>query len=256
MKRQTRKNFWEKVFAYPSFNIRFGSILILVLLLFITFGYIILGESKTAFSASDKIAILNLLIQSATLVLGIFAAYYALRQLVETRFIGLDEAGMQELKRNHYSRAFEKWREAFYIKPEGIVFTNMCEALLLVGDYKTFDNYIRLLEPSGKLNRNKMFQEISDEIGLLYLKIIRHLLIKNQGEAEKYLSELIVLIKTNGLPILTWDFSDLRGSVSYLNLNGECKNIAENLIIYLSKNMLPSRKIDFEAGNFASQVND
>jgi hypothetical protein len=31
-------------------------------------------------------------------LLGIFAAYYALRQLVETRFTGLDEAGMQELK--------------------------------------------------------------------------------------------------------------------------------------------------------------
>ena len=160
---------------------------------------------------------------------------------------------MQELKRNHYSRAFEKWREAFYIRPEASVFTNMCEAFLLTGDYDTFDQYARMSESSGFLSK-RIIQESSDQIILLYLKAVRHLLVKNQGEAEKHIVNLVTLVKNDKLLGFQWDFIDLQTSNSYQNLTGECKNIADNLISYLQKNISPTRKADFEARNFATQV--
>ena len=256
IKKRGSKNIWERIFTYPSFNIRFGFTVGLILISFSIATYFLLFESKKNFELSNQIAAANLIVQIATLVLGIFAAYYALRQLVETRFVGLDEAGMQELKHSHYSRAFEKWREAFYIKPDVSVFTNMCESLLLIGEYETFDQFIQLSETPGFLKK-KIFQEISDQITLLYLRSIRHLLVKNQGAAEGHIKELVALVKKEGLPGFQWDFLDLQRSPVYQDLgNGECKDIAENLISYLSKTIQPSRKKEFEDGNFASQVNE
>lgn len=253
--KKVKKDFWEKIFIYPSFNIRFWFTLIFVLLIFCAVAYFIIFQLKIINGISDQIATLNLIIQSATFVLGIFAAYYALRQLVETRFNGLDEAGMRELKSSRYLRAFEKWREALYIRPEASVFTNMVESLLLVGDYDTFDQYIRMSEGTGLLKK-EIVLEASDRIVLLYLRAIRHLLVKNQGEAEKYIVSLVNLTREEGLLGFGWDFRDLRRSPAYQNLIGECKGIAENLISFLSGNIQPKRRQDFEVGNFASQVNE
>lgn len=252
--KKVRKDLWEKLFVYPSFNIRFWFTLLLVLFIFCVIA-ILYFRSSVVNNISDQISSLNLFVQTATLVLGIFAAYYALRQLVETRFTNLDEAGMQELKRTHYSRAFEKWKEAFYIRPEASVFTNMNEALLLLGDYDTFDHYMQMSKHKGFLKK-PIFEETSDKIIFLYLKTIRNLLVKNQGEAEKYLTNLISFVKQNGVNGVNWDFLDLQTSVIYQDLQGECKNIAENLISYLSKKMQPVRLADFEAGNFATQINE
>lgn len=202
-------------------------------------------------TTADQIAVVNTIIQTATLVLGLFAAYYALRQLVETRFISLDNAGMNELKLIHYSRAFEKWKEALYIKPELNVFSNMCEALLLMGDYETFDGYMK-----KPLNMDTI-EESSEKIILLYLKTVRHLLVRNQGVAETYITEIVQLAEEDGLESFNWDFRDLQTSVSYQNLRpGDCKFIIDNLISYLSQTIQPTRKTDFENGNFASQISE
>jgi hypothetical protein len=131
----------------------------------------------------------------------------------------------------------------------------MCESLLLVGDYDTFDHYIKISENTDSIFKKGIDQEISDQIIISYLKSVRNLLVKNQGEAEKSLIKVIELIKKDGLPRLNWDFIDLQTSRAYQDLNGECKNIAENLIAYLSGCMAPIRKTDFENKNFASQLN-
>jgi hypothetical protein len=196
----------------------------------------------------------SLFILSATLVLGIFAAYYALRQLVETRFNGLDEVARRELSSQHYARAISKWKEAFFIKPEPTVFLSLCESLILVGDYPMFDFYM-ILPNRKNLFKQDFLEEDYEQIILMYLKSIRHLLVKNQGEAEKNISKLIEQIKISGLPNLNWDFIDLQKSTQYQNLgDGECKNITYNLILYLTKTMSPNRKSDFENKKFSSQV--
>lgn len=250
-----KKDFWEELFVYPSFNARFWTIILIAFLIFVFCAYIILYKPELiSVVTSDQVNNLNLLVQSATLVLAIFASYYALRQLVETRFTGLDEAGMQELKNKNYSRAFDKWKDAFYIRPEPTVFKNLCESLLLMEDYNRFDAYIKMSERTAFFKK-EMFTEISDQIALLYLKATRHLLVKNQGEAEKNLSQLVDLATSNNsLTNFRWDFIDLRTSRVYQDLTGECKSIAENMMAYLSNSMPIIRKTDFEAKNFASQA--
>jgi len=250
--KKVKKDLWERLFIYPSFNIRFKFTVGFIIFIFLILTALIFNL-KIVHGASDQISTLNLMVQLALLVLGILAAYYALRQLVETRFNTLDQAAMEELKRKHYSRAFEKWREAFYIKPEADVFANMCETLLFVGDYDTFDQNVRISKSRGFLKK-KVIQETSDQIILLYLKAIRHLFVKNQGKAEKYIADLIGLVKNNNLLGFYWDFLDLQTSTTFQDLNGECKNIAENLVDYLSKNIQSARKTDFESGNYASQI--
>lgn len=253
--KKVKKTFWEQLFKYPSFNVRFWFTIIFVVCIFCFLIYLLFVKLQIAKNTADQIALINLIIQFATLTLGIFAAYYALRQLIETRFTGLDEAGMQELKHSHYSRAFEKWREAFYIRPDASVFTNMCETLLLLGDYDTFDQLIKTSYSMGFFNK-EIFTESSDKIVLLYLKAVRHLLVKNQGEAEKNISNIILLAKDDGLFGFHWDFLDLQRSPVFQDLSGECRDIAVNLISYLSKNMQSNRKKDFELGNFASQLEE
>ena len=168
--KKVKKDFWEKILLYPSFNRRFGFALVVILIFFLFFTHFILFRLQIVEEISDQIAILDLITQGATLLLAILATYYALRQLVETRFTSLDEAGTQEIKRKHYSRAFDKWKEAFYIRPEALVFASLCESLLLIGDFDTFDEYMKI--PEWK---KEIFQEVSDQIILLYLKSIRNL---------------------------------------------------------------------------------
>ncbi len=250
--KKVAKNFWEKILPYPSFNKRFQTVLIGILVILSVITYIIFLATKPS-DLSEKVAILNLMIQAATLLLGIFAAYYALRQLVETRFISLDEAAAQALHRHHYVHAGKKWVEAFYIRPDPRIFTNLCEALLLTGDYEKFDQYMYMSEKTDSLSKD-IFHESSDKIILLYLKITRHLLVKNQGEAENYIRELILLVTAEGLVGLEWNFMDLQVSEKYQNLTGECKDILDNLITYLTKVIIPARKLEFESGLFATRA--
>lgn len=249
--KKVKRGFWEIIFDYPSFNKRFAFIIIVAAFIFCVISYFLLFKVEIFETISDKISVFNSIVQMATLVLGIFAAYYALRQLVETRFTSLDEAGMQELKHKHYGRAFEKWREALYIRPDAYTLTNMFESLLLIGDYKTFDIY------TGTLYHKEIFQEIHDQIILLYLKTVRHLLVKNQGEAEIYLREIVSIVRQESLSGFSWDFLDLKTSETYQNFQqGECKNILDNLISYLEGTIQPLRKKEFEEGQFASQAEE
>ncbi len=249
-----RKGFWEKIFLYPSFNKRFWCTVIFIIGILLVILLTIIFKLKLIVGTSDLISVFNLFIQTATLFLGVFAAYYALRQLVETRFNVLDETAMQELKRTHYSRAFEKWEEAFYIKPESDIYNNMCESLLLANDFNAFDQCIKISQGNSLIN-DKIFQEFSDKILIIYLKTIRHLLVENLGEAKKYIRELFLITKDKEIPRLNWDFNDLLSSKVYLDLNPdtETKKITDNLILYLKNSMQPLRKQDFEKGVFASQ---
>jgi len=250
-----KKNIWEKVFNFPSFNTRFLFTLIVTITIFLIIGYFVIFKIDSINDASSKMAAIGLIIQSATFILGIFAAYYALRQLVETRFTGLDEAGMQEIRRKHYTRASSKWKEALYIKSDSTVFLNLCESFLLSKDFDSFDQYVKVIESSDSFIKKEILLEPSDQIILFYLKSVRHLLVKNQGAAEINIEELINLVKNTGLQGFSWEFLDLQTSDIYQNLNGECKNMAENLILYLSQNISQERKVAFENKDFASQIN-
>lgn len=255
--KKTKKGIWERLPFYPSFIVRFSATLIIIVLIFFVLTYLLVFRIKIATNISDQISIVNLLIQAATLVLGVFATYFALRQLVETRFNGLDETATAELKRNHYSRAFEKWREAFYIKPEPRVFNNMCESLLFVGDFDSFDQFIHMSSVPGSL-KNELSKEHSNKVTLLYLQAARHLLVENLGEAKKIINILLTHVKNHGLEGFHWDFFDFIRSPLYLKLNQECeaKRIIDNLISYLSQNIQPKRKKAFESENFASQISE
>lgn len=248
--KKIKKNLWEKALIYPSFNTRFCLTLIGIFLILGLILYMLLKLPNTFTDIQDRLSLLNLFIQAATLFLGIFAAYYALRQLVETRFTELDQAGSQELTKQNYSRAFDKWKEASYIRPDPVVFLNLMETLLIIGDYDEFDAYIKRFN-TPLLIKKHIFIEASDRLLLAYLKAIRHLLVKNQGEAEKHISSVVEITLKEGPLRISWNFWDVRRSISYQNFKGECKTMAENLISYISEEMSKKQKEEFIKGNYA-----
>ena len=252
MTMKNKKGFWENVFLYPSFNLRFFSVVFLILFIFLFMVRLVVPLIG---NFSDKISVLSLFTSLVTLVLGILAAYYALRQLVEARFTGLDEGGLQELKNKRYFRAIRKWKEAFYIRPDSGVFCNLAEAYLLIADFDSFDQHLKNLS-AGALIQPTMFQEESDRLIILYLEIVRQLLVENLGEAKKKLTNLVKLCLGAKLVLnnFGWDFRDLTSSDTFNNLpTGESKIILNNLILYLQKKISPLRKKEFDEGNFASQ---
>ena len=247
--KKVKKDIWEEIFVYPSFNIRFkfaifSGVLVFILITFLIFKLAIVTE------VGHQIAILNLIIQIATLFLGVFAAFYALRQLVETRFASLDQNGLNLLRDKRYARAYGKWKEAFYIRPEAGIFLNMCEALLLYGDYETFDLHIKKFERKS-IFKKEIFTEESDNIILLYLRTIRYLFIKNQGKAEEHIKGLLNLVGEKDFSVGQWDFIDSQTSSTYQDLTGECKDIVDNLISFLRKDMTSDQLSNFKKGNFA-----
>jgi len=247
-----QKNIWEKIFDYPSFNMRFGLSVALVIVLagIISALYFFLYPKITPHNTTDTFAFINLVIQLSLLILGGMAAYYALRQLIETRFNSLEQAGMDQIKDRRYSRAIEKWKEALYIRPDSKIFINLCEAMILAQEYDLFDQYIKMSET--KKFKQKVLHEPSEHIIMLYLQAIRHLVVKNQGEAEKHITKLVKMVKKHSLRGLHWDFMDFKRSPSYLELSGECKQIADNLVMYLEVTLPKNIKEDFENGNYSS----
>lgn len=250
MKQKIKENMWEKFFIYPSFSTRFTLTLSVIIVIISIIVTVLLSLTNLFPSLQDKLALLNLTVQVSTFVLGIFAAYYALRQLVETRYTGLDQAGMQELQRKNYSRAILNWKEASYIRPEAAVFLNLFETLLLIGDFEQFDDYMKRFETPLLIEKN-IFAEMSDDVTLMFLKAIRHLMVKNQGEAERYISSIVEVVSKETNFILSWNFRDLRGAKLFQDLGGECRVMAENLISYLSYQLPQGIKNKFESGNFS-----
>lgn len=243
------KDLWEHILAYPSFNLRFSFVVVVILLLFSGIAYFLYPTFSTV---SDKLTFLNLIVQGATLILAIFAAYYALRQLVETRFIGLDQSAMADLKNMQYFSAIKKWKEAFYIKPEARIFSNLAESFLLLGDLDMFDQHMKMLGRGG-LTQINILQETSDQLAVLYLKCVRYLLVENLGEAKEILKQLVKIGKDKDTLIrFRWDFSDIQSCEGYRNLTGDSKIISNNLFVYLQRSMSARRKQEFESGTFSS----
>lgn len=258
--KKNNKNIWEIFFTYPSFDKRFKVAISIILIIFITISLFMIFGTDNFKGPQDIVALANLMVQSATLVIGILAAYYALRQLLENKLTPLDEAGHRELREKNYSRAFDKWKEAFQIKQDVDAFNNSSEALLLSGDYKTFDQYMKIPDSKAFLKK-ETFKDPADQMTILYLKAVRHLLEENQGLAKAYIQKIIQLAQERGSSSINWNFQDLQSSKNYLSLavEGDCKHIIDNLIAYLSKEvsstpMSDSRKESFEAGNYATQV--
>ncbi len=244
------KSFWEWMFKYPTFDRRYTfSASVGVLVLFLIWS-IITFKTNIIQNTSDQLSFLNLLVQAATLILGLFAAYYALRQLIETRFATLDSGAMQDLRDRHYKRAILKWKEAFYVHQNTDVFLNLCETMILSANLQEFDENAHMLDTDKQLQL-KILQEDVDQLIYLYLKAVRHLLVKNQGEAEKLIGEVVNTIKLKGRLELSWNFLDLLGSEPYLKLTtGDCKTIIDNLIAYLKNEMAEDRREVFENGTY------
>jgi len=249
---QYKKNFWEKFFVHPTFNIRFGfsvAFLIILSIICVTIGIKFLKISDL----NEKLNFINVVIQGATFLFAVIAVYFAFRQLIESRLDKLKTNAYGYLKTKNYEKAIQLWKEAFYIKEEFDTFANLLEAYLITKSYKEFDEEIENLKKIGLIE--KLVNGYRESIIFLFLKITRHLLTENIGNAKPYLENIINLIKEKNLTLergfLMWDFSDLKQSEAYTNLKGESIKILDNLIRYLTDSMNFEERKSFEEGNYS-----
>lgn len=243
-----KKKIWDKF----SFNVGFIATVVTALLIFLVTYQVIVFKLQLVKGLELRMEFANLMVQVAVLFLGIIAAFFALRQLVEARFNGLDEMALRDLRRKQYLRASQRWSDAFRIKQEPDVYLNLCEALLLQGDYVNFDDRFSLSAKKGFF-KTDLITEDSDKLVLNFLGMMRHLLVKNQGVAENYVREIINLVKNNSAQSLNYSFDDIRTSKVYLDLeDGDCKKIVENTMKYISKSFSQEERISFEGGRYAN----
>lgn len=235
-----------KTKRYFSFNIKFLLITLFFLVVFIFISNLFLN---VAIDDTQKEKIISTTIQLATLVLGLVAVYFALKQLNNSEFYKLDELAITNLRAGQYNRSAKFWGKALSIKFERDVYLNLMENFLIQKKFDMFDSYIDLAD--NRSYKNRILEEESDIYIIFYLKIMRQLLDKNLGKAEKELENLINYTKNiSSSRIPHWSFGDLMKSPAYTKIEGDHKLMAQNLIKYLNSELSNEDKIKFESQNY------
>lgn len=245
--KKRKKGIFERIFTYPSFNLRFSISLLIVL--FFSSAAVITVIIKTS-AWQNRLTCFSLLLQGATLVFGVVATYFALQQLTESRQSKLEEVGGKDLRGERYFNAMSSWRDALYIKPTSSIFLNLMEVYIIAEELKDFDELAKYLKKRKSFQR-KTITEPKDYIILCYLQIFRGLIVENMGVAKEHLIEMVSFIKKEEFKAsLGWNFNDIKKSPPYLRLTGDHKITADNLILYLSKRMTLKDNAKFEAGDY------
>jgi len=245
--KKRKRGILEKIFTYPSFNLRFG--ISLVTILFLSSFAVIIIIIKTN-DWQNRLMCFGILFQGVTLVFGAVATYFALQQLTESRHSKLEETGGRDLRNSRYFNAMSSWREALYIKPTNSIFLNLMEVYIIAEELEDFDELIKYLKKKKSFQR-KIMTEPRDYIIFCYLQIFRGLIVENMGVAKEHLAEMINFIKTEGSKAsLGWNFTDIKKGPSYLKLTDDHKKTADNLILYLDKKLAPEDIIKFENENY------
>jgi hypothetical protein len=249
--KKRKRSILENIFVYPSFSLRFW---LYAFILFIVAGIPTLIIIPKISILADKLAGIDVVLQSVTLVFGVIATFFALRQLTESRFSKLDELAMQNLKSKEYFRAIGNWRGALYVKPDSGVFLNLIETLLTVEQFDEFDQFVGYLEKSVFFHRSfqqQIITEPKDYIVFCYLQTLRSLVVENMGVAKGHLKELTDFVKENKFQSsVGWDFRDIQSGGAYKKLIGDHKTVADNLIKYLSQQLDQDQKVKFESDNY------
>ncbi len=187
----------------------------------------------------------TILSQFLTLIFAIFIGYFAFLQLIENRADKLHELGDNYLREKSYLRAISYYKEAHSIDSKDFsILANLAELYLIIQDFISFEEKLDLL--------NKSVIENSEKIIPLYLKATEYLLKQHKLNATEEINRCVNFIKKcpNALIHFSWNFSDVKNSPAYLILDGELKDIMDNFIKYLSKELNPEQKERFEAGNY------
>jgi len=245
--KKCKKGLFEKIFPYPSFSLRFwvsvGTLLFLSLLAALLIIFI-----KTSWT--NIFSALSLLLQTLTIIFGVVATYFALKQLTEARYSKLQEIGGKDLRAQRYSSAISNWKEALLIKPTSGILLNLMEAYLISEEFKEFDELLKYLEKKKRLQQ-KTIIEPKDYVIYCYLRTFRNLFVENLGAAKDCLKEMINFIEENEFKQnIGWDFSDIRKSNTYKKLTGDIQKVADNLMYYLEKRLTEDDIQLFKSNNY------
>ena len=232
------KKKWKEFFNKTTLIKKYWKFVISFLVISILSGVIIYLYTE------DIINNLILLIQILTLIFAIFVGYFAFQQVAENRLDKLKERGYEHLRRQQYLRAVNFFKEAFLINPKDFdMLANLLECYVIIQDNKSFNEKKELAKKIIIEDREKMI--------FYYLKSTSYLIKQDLGKAKKEIAECINFIKSSNLSLFSsWSFSDIEGSDSYKNLQGESRKILDNFIIYLQGRLDKEKKKEFEKGNY------
>lgn len=206
-------------------------------------AYILTFALSSQQNLGNNISTLN---QATTLTFAIFAGYFAFQQVVEHRLDKLKEQGRLYFKQSSYKRALQSYEQALSIDSKDYsTIAELLEIYLAIQDFQKFDEKLPLMKD--------VILEDYERITLYYLKITKFLLKQDIGSGKGELEGLLSFIeeKPSALVHFSWDFSDIQKTDVFKKLDGESKNILQNLIKYLLKQLNDDEKKQFEEGNFS-----
>jgi|SRR5688572_10013447 len=192
----------------------------------------------------NRDAALDVLGVAMTLIFAIFVGYFAFLQLAENRLDKLIEQGDRELYEKSYSRAIGSYEKALSIDPKNYhVLSNVLELYLMTGDSVAFEERLPRLGLNGVEHYEKLVY--------LYLCALKYLLIGHTIDARAAIQDAVEFVKQHpeALDRLRWNFSDLRESKIYQDLQGESKELLTNFVRYLERGLGADRQ-RFENGDY------
>jgi len=202
--------------------------------------------SFTLVSPEHRALFSNTVGQIATLTFAIFAGYLAFLQLSETRTENLKARIADYIHDGDFPRAAKIASEICAAQPKDFyMLANLLEISLSQGDFTSYEYRKGELE---KLIQNKQ----KDNIIIIYLNIISHLLKQHIGDADEHLKSLVNFKKKFPDAKPNWNFGDIKRGEIYKKLpeDSESKRKIDNAIRYITNSLNQPEKVRFEDGDY------
>ena len=183
--------------------------------------------------------------QISGLILAVFAGYIAFSELGESRFDKLEESGMDNFRKGEFKLAQTRLEEAHTIKPKDIgLLANLMELYLILGLFDKFETKTR--------HYRRHIIEEKEELILLYLKCLKELVQDHPKDAKLKIKDVVKYVNSHprSRDTLGWNNKELKLSDPYKLLSKETKEIADNLVAYVTDKLDTENEAKFVEGNY------
>ncbi len=203
-------------------------------------GYIAIWKFSAPAVRADLLSIIGSL---SAIGFASYVGYFAFAQMEEGRSEKLKENGYANIRAKSYGRAADFYEKALASAPADFqAASDLLELYVISGEKTKFTQ----LYPRAE----RMAVDARERLVLCYINAANELFLRHLVEAGQAITACVQIVRDEmaGRSI-TWNFEDLRSSPACTGLQGEAKQILDNLIKYLGGKMTPEHKALFESGN-------
>ena len=208
--------------------------------IFIILSVFMAGFTIVYSSTGNVVGNLSFLIETLTLFFGIYAGYFAFKQMNLGRYESIISSAKQLfVNGGDFKRAIKEYELASSIKLNFLTGAEQTECYACLSDWVKYDRMIDRL-PHVQVDDR-------DELILFYLKSIGPLLREEIARLREVFRQTISFKKTIKKSInASWSTAEIKKSDAYERLSPETKTIMDNYLKYINNQLSDPEKQIFE----------